>query len=170
MARDGQTGGFLIPPLLTAFQMTGARERPLKPPGGLLISISRILTIMVLRRQALSIPIVLTRSSAIPLFKASLLLYIITGELKYLEKAEHSAYYLSTWQWHHTVKYAEDTASNKLDHDTFGGTSVSTQHHHQDPYGLVYVTNLLKLADLTGNPIWKERAQALWAQRDDWRI
>ena len=105
----------------------------------------------------------MTRSSAIPLFKASLLLYIITGELKYLEKAEHSAYYLSTWQWHHTVKYAEDTALNKLDYDTFGGTSVSTQHHHQDLYGLVYVTNLLKLADLTGNPIWKERAQALWA-------
>jgi len=55
------------------------------------------------------------------------------------------------------------TTLHDLAYDSFGGTSGSTQHHHQDPYGLAFVTAWLKLTELTWTPIWKERALAVWA-------
>jgi hypothetical protein len=51
----------------------------------------------------------------------------------------------------------------QLNYDTFGGTTVSTQHHHLDPYGCAFVNSWLRLAELTGKDIWRQRAQAVWA-------
>ncbi|MBN9389016.1 MAG: hypothetical protein J0I20_13400 [Chloroflexi bacterium] len=162
VARDGQTGGFLVPPLLEAYQETGEAKYLETARKAFKFYFQNLSENGYTAAGALDTHCI-DKESAIPLLKGSLLLYTITGEPQYLEKAEQAAYYLSTWQWHHTVRYDENTALNKLNYDTFGGTSVSTQHHHQDPYGLVYVVDLLKLATLTNNPIWKERAQALWA-------
>lgn len=162
VARDGQTGGFLIPPLLVAYQVTG-QPQYLETARRAFDFYFRNLSENGFTAAGALDTHCIDKESAIPLLKGGLLLYNITGEGQYLEKAEQAAYYLSSWQWHHTVTYPEDTALNQLNYDTFGGTAVSTQHHHQDPYGLVYVTDLLELATLTGKPIWKERAKALWA-------
>ncbi len=64
--------------------------------------------------------------------------------------AEEAAWYLSTWQWHQTVKYPADTVLGKMGYDTFGGTAVSTSHHHLDPFALCYVPDLLELSERTG--------------------
>lgn len=103
------------------------------------------------------------KESATPLLKAALALYEITGSEKYLRYAEDVSYYLASWQWHYSVPYPEGTALRDIGYDTFGGTAVSTQHHHQDPYGLIIVNEWLRLAILTKNAIWRERALALWA-------
>ena len=102
------------------------------------------------------------KESVLPLLKAGLLLYEVTKEASYLDRAEEAAWYLSTWQWHHSVAYPEDTTLGSLHYDTFGGTAVSTSHHHLDPFALCYVPDLLKLAELTGHREWQERALAIW--------
>lgn len=162
VSTDGSTGGFLIPPLLTAYQLTG-RESLLQTARKAFDYYFRGLLENGFTAAGALDTHCIDKESAIPLFKSALLLYEITAEPAYLKQAEHAAYYLSTWQWHHSVEYPANTELNRLAYDTFGGTSVSTQHHHQDPYGLVYVADLLKLAELTGKPTWKERAQAIWA-------
>jgi hypothetical protein len=50
-----------------------------------------------------------------------------------------------------------------MGYDTFGGTAVSTSHHHIDPFALCYVPDLMELSRLTLEPQWKERALAIWA-------
>ncbi len=97
------------------------------------------------------------------LLRSALMLYRLTGEAEYLQHAEQAAYYLASWQWHHSVQYPAGTVLHDLAYDTFGGTSVSTQHHHHDPYALSFLDAWLQLADLTGNPVWKQRTQAVWS-------
>jgi hypothetical protein len=47
-------------------------------------------------------------------------------------------------------------------YNTFGATSVSVQHHHLDVYALFWVNDWLRLAELTGNSVWCEKALAIW--------
>ena len=102
------------------------------------------------------------KESALPLLKAALMLYDVTGEAAYLHMARDAAAYLSTWQWHYTRPYAPDSVCGQLGYDTFGGTLVSTTHQHQDPYALYYVEELRRLGRLTGETEWAERADAIW--------
>lgn len=89
-------------------------------------------------------------------------MYRATGFDSYLQMAEEAAWYLSTWQWHHSVDYPEDSVLGMMHYDTFGGTAVSTSHLHIDDFALCYIPELLELSELTGNKEWKERALAVW--------
>jgi hypothetical protein len=102
------------------------------------------------------------KESALPLLKAGLTLYDVTGESEYLAMARDAAAYLATWQWHYSRPYAPDSVCGKLGYDTFGGTLVSTTHQHQDPYALYYVEELRRLGALTGEAEWEQRADAIW--------
>ena len=63
---------------------------------------------------------------------------------------------------HYTVDYPEGSLIHKLGYDTFGATSVSTPHQALDQYALRDIISFIKLAELTGNVQWKERAIAFW--------
>ena len=102
------------------------------------------------------------KESVIPLLKGALLLFDAAGKKSYLDQAEEAAWYLSSWQWHQTVEYPEDSILGKMKYDTFGGTAVSTAHQHLDPFALCYVPQLFRLAELTGRKEWRERAEAIW--------
>ena len=102
------------------------------------------------------------KESAIPLLKAGVSLYELTKENQYLQAAEDAAWYLSTWQWHHTNPIPGGSGLSRLGYDTFGGTAVSVSHHHMDAYALCYVPELWRLGELTGEHQWKERARAIW--------
>lgn len=88
--------------------------------------------------------------------------YEATGFERYLKMAQKAAWYLSTWQWHQSVVYPSDSILGKMGYDTFGGTAVSTSHHHIDPFALCYVEDLKKLAIFTKNTQWESRAFAIW--------
>jgi hypothetical protein len=159
---DGTIGAFLIPPLVTAFRATHraayleAAERAFAYYFGEFVK-NGFTTAGALDTYCID------KESATPLLKAALELYDVTGKDKYLRQAEDVSYYLATWQWHYSVPYAEGTVLRELGYDTFGGTAVSTQHHHQDPYALIIVNDWIKLAALTGRAMWRERAVAAWA-------
>lgn len=162
VATDGTTGCFLIQALLDAYQIAKNADYLRTAERAFHFYMRGLLTDGFTAAGALDTHCI-DKESSIPLLRSGLTLYELTADPQYLKWAEHAAYYLATWQWHHTVHYEAGFALHELAYDTFGGTSVSTQHHHQDPYGLLYVPDLFKLADLTGNPIWKQRALALWA-------
>lgn len=103
------------------------------------------------------------KESSWPMLRSALMLYEATGDSAYISKAEKTSWYLSTWLWHYSIPFADSTDFRKYGYDTFGGTAVSTQHHHLDPFGLALVPEWIKLSKLTGNPIWKEKALAAWA-------
>jgi hypothetical protein len=102
------------------------------------------------------------KESASPLLHAALELYDLTGDRKYVERAERIAWYYCTWMMHFTVNYPDGCVIKELDYDTFGGTSVSTPHQALDQFGLREVCSFLKLYELTGFAQWKERALAFW--------
>jgi hypothetical protein len=98
------------------------------------------------------------KESSSPLLSTALNLYGITGDKKYAERAETIAWYLSSWMMHYSVKYESDTVLGRLGMDTFGLTVVSTGHQAVDVYALHDVCSFFRLAKITGNEEWKERA------------
>jgi hypothetical protein len=159
---DGTIGAFLIPPLLSAYRINhkgaylAAAEKAFAFYYGDFAR-NGFTTAGALDTDCID------KESATPLLKAALELHAITGKDSYLKSAEDVSYYLASWQWHYTVPYAPGTVLNELGYDTLGGTAVSTQHHHQDPYALIIVNDWIKLANLTGRTIWRDRALAAWA-------
>jgi len=159
---NGTVGCFLVPPLVLAYETTGEAAYLQAAEAGYRYYIRELLDDGYTTAGALDTYCV-DKESSIPLLKAGIALYRVTNNRTYLDWAEHAAWYLATWQWHHTVPYGEETALGALGYDTFGGTAVSTQHHHLDPYALAFVEDWLALGELTGDRTWTERAAAAWA-------
>ncbi|WP_206669799.1 hypothetical protein [Paenibacillus luteus] len=159
---NGTVGCFLIPPLVMAYRLTKQRKYLEAAEKGYHYYVSELAEKGYTTGGALD-TYCIDKESAIPLLKAGLLLYETTGNSQYLEWAELAAWYLASWQWHHTVHYPENSELARIGYDTFGGTAVSTQHHHLDPYALAFVENWIRLSDITGKLIWRERALAVWS-------
>ena len=102
------------------------------------------------------------KESSMPVLRSALMLYEATGDRRYIDKAENVSHYLSTWLWHYKADYASEEDAARYGYNTFGATSVSTQHHHLDVYAIMWVAEWLKLAELTGNDMWREKALAVW--------
>lgn len=158
---SGSAGAFLILPLAEAFRRLGEEKYHIAAVRAYSYYYREFLNNSYGTSGALD-TCCIDKESIIPLLKGGILLYETTGFDSYLDMAREAAWYLSTWQWHHHVDYPEDTVLGKLHYDTFGGTAVSTSHHHMDPFDLCYVPDLLRLAELTGNRQWQERALAIW--------
>jgi hypothetical protein len=159
---EGTIGAFLIPPLVTAYRATHKAEYLAGAAKAFAFYYGEYVKNGFTTAGALDTSCI-DKESATPLLKAALELYDVTGKDAYLRQAEDVSYYLATWQWHYSVPYEEGTVLREMGYDTYGGTAVSTQHHHQDPYGLIIVNDWIKLAELTGKAMWRERAVAAWA-------
>lgn len=182
---EGSTGGFLIPAMLKLHALEGAQD-PREMHGSneapvvheaqrtdryqpLLQSASKAFGYYFgqFRKNGYSTAGALDtwcidKESIIPLLSAALQLQDATGEQEYLDAAVEAAYYLATWQWHHSTEYPEGTALHAMAYRAFGGTAVSTQHHHIDAYALRAIPDLLKLAERAGCDLWRQRAEAIW--------
>ncbi len=159
---EGTTGAFLIQPLVRAYRVSHKGEYLAAAERAFAFYFGGLAADGYTTAGALDTHCI-DKESAVPLLKAALELFEATRKDMYLRRAEDAAFYLATWQWHYTVPYHESSVLAGIGYDTLGGTSVSTQHHHQDPYALVIVNDWLKLASLTKNDIWRERALAVWA-------
>ncbi len=102
------------------------------------------------------------KESAFALLRASLNLYDITHDKQYVHNAERLSYYLSTWLWHYNACYDEADVL-KYGFKTLGATSVSVQHHHLDVYALLWAGEWLRLAEISGNAAWRDKALAIWS-------
>jgi hypothetical protein len=159
---EGTIGSSLVPPLIKAYKLTHQVEYLNAAEKGYQYYIKELMKNGFTTAGALD-TYCIDKESAIPLLKAGLSLYEATGNALYLQWAEMASWYLATWQWHHTISYPEGRALHDLEYDSFGGTSVSTQHHHIDPYAIDFMLEWLKLGEITGNTSWIQRAKAIWA-------
>ena len=159
--REGTVGAFLIPALLEAFQ-TCKKPQYLK-------SAERAYNYYIeeLRKDGYTTAGALDtwcvdKESSISILRSSLMLYQITHRKEYLQDAIHTSYYLSTWLWHYDEMYPPEDQFVREGYHTFGGTSVSVQHHHLDYYACLWIPQWLELARVTGQKQWKEKADAIW--------
>ncbi len=159
---DGTIGAFMIPPLLTAYRITHKAPYLAAAEKAYAFYIGEFAKNGFTTAGALDTDCI-DKESATPLLRAALELYDITGKDKYVGWAEDVSYYLASWQWHYSVPYPQGTVLAEIGYDTLGGTAVSAQHHHQDPYALIIVNDWIKLANQTRKAIWRERALAAWA-------
>ena len=158
---EGGVGACLILPLFEAWKLTGKRAY--------LDAALRAFQFYNHEFQASGVTTAgaldsncIDKESAAPLIRSAIMAFDATGDREYVRWAEDIAYYLSTWQWHYSTQFPEGTVLKEIGYDTYGGTSVSAAHNAQDNYGLYFVPEFLRLAELTGKDIWRSRARALW--------
>ncbi len=162
VTREGGTVGcFLIPPLLTAFRLTGDRSYLDSARRAFAFYYQELDENGFTTAGALD-TYCIDKESSSPLLAAALDLYRETGEAAYLEKSENIGWYLNTWMMHYSVSYPKDSVLGEIGYDTLGMTAVSTAHNAIDQYALHDVLSFLQLAEYTGNSQWKERALAFW--------
>ena len=159
--RDGTVGAFMIAPMIAAYKLTNDQrylDSALKAFNYYYEDFNQrgYTTAGALDTWCID------KESSMPMLRASLLMYDITGDFGYVEKAEAVSQYLSTWLWHYKANYGEKSGVETFDYNTFGATSVSVQHHHLDVYALLWVGEWMRLAELTGKSIWYEKAMAIW--------
>ena len=160
--REGTIGSFIIPAMVRAWQATGNEAYLTSAKRAYDFYFDDFVRQGFTSAGALDTWCI-DKESSWPMLRSAMMLYDATSDKAYLDKAEQTSWYLSTWLWHWSVPFADSTDFKKYGYDTFGGTAVSTQHHHLDPFGLALVPEWLKLAKLTGNTIWKQKALAAWA-------
>ena len=102
------------------------------------------------------------KESAMPLLACAVLLYEITHTESYIKEAQEISWYLSSWQYHYSIPYAKDNLLGSYGYDTLGATAVSVTHQHVDCYALMILPFWIKLAEITGENQWRERAWAIW--------
>jgi hypothetical protein len=158
---DGTVGCFLIDPVLRAYEKTGD-EKYLNSAKRAFDFYYQGLELNGFTTAGALDTYCIDKESSSPLLSAALGLYRITKDARYVDCAETTAWYLSTWMMHFTVKYPKGSVLDEIKYDTLGATSVSTAHTVVDQYGLHDVLSFLTLAELTGRDQWRERALALW--------
>lgn len=159
--REGTVGAFMIAPMLSAYKHTDKEEYFASAKAAYDYYYKEFDENGYTTAGALDTWCI-DKESSLPLLRASLMMYDATGDKKYIDHAEAISYYLSSWMWHYESLYPKDVEVARHNYTTFGATSVSVQHHHLDEYALLWVGEWLRLAELTGRKVWREKALAVW--------
>lgn len=103
------------------------------------------------------------KESSGPILAGSIALYEIDKSDEWLECAKKAGWYFCSWMFHHDTLNSPESDFAVYGYRTIGGTSVSAQHHHIDPWGALVVPQMVKLWKYTQDVRWKKRAQLMWA-------
>jgi len=158
---NGTIGCFLLIGLLKAYEVTGQNEYLDCTKEMFKYYVERDLARMECTAGALD-TYCIDKETCWPLLAAALDLYEITGEEKYLDDARDAAYYMLSFTFQYDGLYGPETDFSTLGYRTYGGTSVSTQHHHLDPWGSLMAYDNYRLYRITGDEKWRIWYEALW--------
>ncbi len=159
--QSGTIGCFLIPPLVVAYEKSGDRKYLDAAVRAFDCYYAELYDNGFTTAGALD-TYCIDKESASPLLSAAISLYDATKDKKYITAAEYAGWYISTWMMHYTAIYPEESVLTKIGYDSMGATAVSTAHNAIDQYALHDVISFMRLAELTGNRQWHERALAFW--------
>ncbi len=158
----GSIGGFMIVAMLELFNQTKEQKYLDSAMRALDFYYKRDLDNFVCTAGALDCASI-DKETAYPFVVASLMLYDITGDEKYITRAEKAAYYFISWMFFYDAVYGEDAEFTQYGYKTTGGTAISAEHHAIDSWGSVIVPELCRLAALTGNERYRDYARLMWA-------
>jgi hypothetical protein len=158
---EGSIGCFMVRPLMMAYEITGNEKYYEAAMKGYDYYYNEFIQQGFATAGAIDI-YTIDKEGAVGLLQGAIKIYEHSGNPDFLNKAKQAAYYLSTWQYHYSVKFPESSPLFKMKYETFGGTSIATFHQALDPYAVQYFTDLVKLANYTENEIWLQRAIAIW--------
>ncbi len=157
------TGAHLLWPMMKAYQITRNRKYLTSAQRAFKTYVERDLDHFICTGSALDADTI-DREAGVPLMIAALDLYDATGSKGYLRDAELAAYYLASWQWHYALPMHPDSPLVKMNYEWFAGTGITVNAQDQDPWGSLWAFAWLRLAKLTGQDIWRDRAIQCWNQ------
>ncbi|MBR6762651.1 MAG: hypothetical protein IKM13_02750 [Clostridia bacterium] len=157
--QGGSIGGFLLPAFLEAYRETREEAYLETAEKAFSFYAERDLDKFACSAGALD-TVCVDKETSMPFIRAAVQLYDVTGKQEYLTYARKAAYYFLSWMYFYDALYDPETDFAVYGYHTKGGTSVSAQHHHIDPYGAMIVPDLVKLSDLTGEDFW--RCASIW--------
>ena len=157
----GTIGCFILPGLTKAYEVTGNSAYLTCACDMYRFYVERDLYRMECTAGALDTHCI-DKETGWPLLKSGLDLYELTGDNRFLEDATLAAYYIASFMFQYDALYGEDTDFAIHGYRTYGGTSVSTQHHHLDPWGSLLAYDFYRLYKITGDDKWYTWFDALW--------
>ncbi|MDO4292411.1 MAG: DUF5597 domain-containing protein [Eubacteriales bacterium] len=158
---EGTIGAYVIPGLVRLWRATGEERWLDAARKACRFYRDRDLAVFSCKAGALDTYCIDKESSG-PLLIGALELYQADGEKEWLECAEMAGWYFCSWMFHHDTIPALDSDFARYGYRTLGGTSVSAQHHHIDPWGALVVPQMFQLWRITGDEHWRRRGQLLW--------
>jgi len=157
----GTIGCFILPGLIKAYDLTGNTKYLHCAREMFRFYVERDLYQMSCTAGALDTHCI-DKETCWPLLKTGLDLYDLTGEEIYLSDAICAAYYILSFTFQYDTVHDPDTDFMIHGYCSYGGTSVSTQHHHLDPWGSLIAYDFYRLHVITGDEKWRLWAVALW--------
>jgi hypothetical protein len=151
------TGAHILWPMVKAYEMTRDEQYLETARRAFRTYVDRDLDQFMCTGGALDADTI-DREAGVPLLIAAMDLYEVTGSKAYLRDAELAAYYLASWQWHYAIPFHPESPLNELNYDWFAGTGITVMAQAQDPWGSLWAYAWMRLAEATGNEIWKDRA------------
>jgi len=157
----GTIGCFILLGLTKAYEITGDKAYLTCAIDMYNFYIKRDLSRMECTAGALDTHCI-DKETGWPLLKCGLDLYELTGDAQFLESATDAAYYILSFMFQYDALYESDTDFAIHGYRTYGGTSVSTQHHHLDPWGSLLAYDFYRLYEITKDEKWYTWFDALW--------
>ena len=102
------------------------------------------------------------KESSCGLIMGGICLFESTGKKEYLDYARLAAEYFCSWMYYYDTPCNSDSDFAKYGYRSLGGTAVSVVHHCIDPWGVLMVPFLRKLARYSSDGKWNVRADLLW--------
>ncbi len=160
--RNGTIGAYLIPGLVDLYQESGEQRYFNCAKEACRLYFARDLSGFFCTAGALDTYCIDKETSG-PMLIGALRLYEEEKTDEWLDIAKKAGWYFCSWMMHYDTVAERDSDFAAASYRTLGGTTVSAQHHHIDPWGALIVPALLSLYRITGDKNWKRRAQLIWA-------
>lgn len=159
---QGTIGAYVIPGLTTLWHVT--KEERYLDAARVACRFYRNRDLAIFRCTAGALDTYcIDKESSAPLLAGSLALYEADGSDEWLDCAKMAGWYFCSWMFHHDTIPRQNSDFARYGYRTLGGTSVSAQHHHIDPWGALVVPQMIQLWEITGDEHWQKRASLMWA-------
>lgn len=159
---NGTIGAYVIPGLISLWRATKGERWLTAAREACRFYRDRDLAVFECKAGALDTYCIDKESSG-PLLTGALELYRIDGKEEWLDCARMAGWYFCSWMFHHDSVPRPGSDFERYGYRTLGGTSVSAQHHHIDPWGALVVPQMFQLWEITGDEHWRKRGELMWA-------